>query len=113
LDPESQLSHASVALFLFPFPFFFFLFFFSLNSPSHIVLLKSLASTALPAMDRGLSTGTHQEHDGLRERNVTSQTNPAATTEALTATGDAEPKGKTGKAFGRTPGGTGMSYSTF
>ncbi|BCR90520.1 phosphatidylethanolamine N-methyltransferase [Aspergillus chevalieri] len=57
-------------------------------------------------MDRGLSTGTHQEHDGLRERNVTSQTNPAATTEALTATGDAEPKGKTGKAFGRTPGGT-------
>lgn len=66
-------------------------------------------------MDRGLSTGTHQEHDGLRERNVISQANSATTTEALTATGEAEPKENTGKAFGRTPGGTGMlySYSTF
>lgn len=61
-------------------------------------------------MDRGLSTGTHQDHDGLRERNVTSQANTAATTEASTATREVEPKEKAGKAFGRTPGGTGMSY---
>lgn len=65
-------------------------------------------------MDRGLSTGTHQQHDGLRERNAASQqpSTTATTTspEALAAAGELEPQDKPGgdgKAFGRTPDGTG------
>ncbi|EAW14456.1 phosphatidylethanolamine N-methyltransferase [Aspergillus clavatus NRRL 1] len=60
-------------------------------------------------MDRGLSTGTHQEDDGLRERIVASQSGAALTPEALTATGEGLLKDKTGKemkTYGRTPGGT-------
>ena len=67
-------------------------------------------------MDSGLSTGTHQHHDGLRERNNVSQSNDTAVPDALTATGEVEPKDKaegSRKAFGRTPGGTGMFVTEF
>lgn len=63
-------------------------------------------------MDRGLSTGTQAGDEGLRERNVPSQSPPKLTTEALTATGDIKPKDQPGqdlKTFGRTPDGTGRS----
>ena len=66
-------------------------------------------------MDRGLSTGTHQSHDGLRVRNVPdSATAPvAAETGSLAASGELESKDKNestgGITFGRTPDGTGMS----
>ena len=67
-------------------------------------------------MDRGLSTGTHQSHDGLRERNArdsaTAAAAPAAV-ESLAASGEVESKDKAGSTagitFGRTPDGTGMS----
>ncbi|OJJ37517.1 hypothetical protein ASPWEDRAFT_26893 [Aspergillus wentii DTO 134E9] len=55
-------------------------------------------------MDRGLSTGTHRENDGLRERIPTS-----VSPEALAATGEVEVTDKEGnelKTFGRTPDGT-------
>ncbi|KAH8429579.1 phosphatidylethanolamine N-methyltransferase [Aspergillus melleus] len=57
-------------------------------------------------MDSGLSTGTQAGNEGLRERNVPSQSAPKLTTEALTATGDVEPKDQHSKTFGRTPDGT-------
>lgn len=65
-------------------------------------------------MDRGLSTGTHQSHDGLRERNVPDSATPAAAgVESLAASGGLESKDKSkstgGITFGRTPDGTGMS----
>ena len=59
-------------------------------------------------MDQGLSTGTHQESGGLRERNL--RTDSTVGREALTAVGEVEIKDKDGKAsktFGRTPDGTG------
>jgi|tagenome__1003787_1003787.scaffolds.fasta_scaffold16736903_1 hypothetical protein len=59
-------------------------------------------------MDQGLSTGAHQDIDGLRERNVRADSTVGR--EALTATGEAEAKDKAGnelKTFGRTPDGTG------
>lgn len=58
-------------------------------------------------MDQGLSTGTHQEFDGLRERKCVDST---VGREALTAVGEVEIKDKDGnelKTFGRTPDGTG------
>lgn len=61
-------------------------------------------------MDRGLSTGTHQADDGLRERTVASQSSSAPGLEALTATGEGEVKDKAGKGkktYGRTPDGKG------
>lgn len=61
-------------------------------------------------MDRGLSTGTHQSHDGLRERNAPDSVAPGV--ESLAASGEIEPKDKAGSGgitFGRTPDGTGMS----
>lgn len=58
-------------------------------------------------MDRGLSTGTQNESEGLRERNVASQSASTLTPDALTATGDVEPKDKESKTYGRTPDGTG------
>lgn len=67
-------------------------------------------------MDSGLSTGTHHQHDGLRERNNVSQSNNTAVPDALTATGEVELKDKaegSKKAFGRTPDGTGMFSLTF
>lgn len=66
-------------------------------------------------MDRGLSTGTHQQHDGLRERNAPA-TVAAPNVDALAASGEVNPKdkaGSDGKTFGRTPDGTGMFFSTF
>ena len=65
-------------------------------------------------MDRGLSTGTHQSHDGLRERNARdSATAAPAAVESLAASGEVESKDKAGSTggitFGRTPDGTGMS----
>lgn len=62
-------------------------------------------------MDRGLSTGTHNDNEGLRERPVASQSASTLSPEALTATGDVEPKdtGKELKTYGRTPDGTGKS----
>ncbi|GES60110.1 phosphatidylethanolamine N-methyltransferase [Aspergillus terreus] len=59
-------------------------------------------------MDRGLSTGTHNDNEGLRERPVASQSASTLSPEALTATGDIEPKdtGKELKTYGRTPDGT-------
>lgn len=59
-------------------------------------------------MDQGLSTGAHQETDGLRERNV--RTDSTVGREALTAVGEMDLKDKDGhdsKTFGRTPDGTG------
>ncbi|KAJ5560974.1 hypothetical protein N7535_009171 [Penicillium sp. DV-2018c] len=58
-------------------------------------------------MDQGLSTGAHQDIDGLRERNV--RTDSTVGREALTAAGEMEAKDKDGKSlktFGRTPDGT-------
>ncbi|KAK9852752.1 uncharacterized protein MYU51_007961 [Penicillium brevicompactum] len=58
-------------------------------------------------MDQGLSTGSHQKTDGLRERN--SRADSTVGREALTATGEVEVKDKDGnelKTFGRTPDGT-------
>lgn len=66
-------------------------------------------------MDRGLSTSTRIDDEGLRERNVTSQSTSTLSPEALTATGDVELKDKTGKdckTFGRTPDGTGTCFSS-
>lgn len=59
-------------------------------------------------MDQGLSTGTHQEIDGLRERLRCADSTVGR--EALTAVGEVEIKDKDGnelKTFGRTPDGTG------
>jgi phosphatidylethanolamine N-methyltransferase len=59
-------------------------------------------------MDQGLSTGAHQDTDGLRERNT--RVDSTVGREALTAVGEGEIKDKDGKAsktFGRTPDGTG------
>lgn len=59
-------------------------------------------------MDQGLSTGSHQFSDGLRERN--SRADSTVSREALTAVGEVEVKDKDGnelKTFGRTPDGTG------
>ena len=61
-------------------------------------------------MDQGLSTGAHQNTDGLRERNLRADSTVGR--EALTATGEVEVKDKDGnelKTFGRTPDGTGKS----
>jgi phosphatidylethanolamine N-methyltransferase len=61
-------------------------------------------------MDRGLSTSTQIDDEGLRERNVASQSASTLSPEALTATGDVEFKDKANndsKTFGRTPDGTG------
>ncbi|KAJ5250123.1 hypothetical protein N7489_000533 [Penicillium chrysogenum] len=58
-------------------------------------------------MDQGLSTGAHQDTDGLRERNT--RVDSTVGREALTAVGEGEIKDKDGKAsktFGRTPDGT-------
>ncbi|CAI7610460.1 unnamed protein product [Penicillium bialowiezense] len=58
-------------------------------------------------MDQGLSTGSHQFSDGLRERN--SRADSTVSREALTAVGEVEVKDKDGnelKTFGRTPDGT-------
>ncbi|KAL4878895.1 phospholipid methyltransferase-domain-containing protein [Aspergillus karnatakaensis] len=57
-------------------------------------------------MDRGLSTGTHHESDGLRERTVTSQGDLTVNTEQSTVTAESNGKDKAGKTFGRTPDGT-------
>ncbi|KAE8140619.1 Phosphatidylethanolamine N-methyltransferase [Aspergillus pseudotamarii] len=60
-------------------------------------------------MDRGLSTSTRIDDEGLRERHVASQSTSTLSPEALTATGDVELKDKAGKdckTFGRTPDGT-------
>lgn len=83
-------------------------------SHSHLNALLLLLPQHQPpsTMDSGLSTGTHHRHDGLRERNNVSQSNNnTAVPDAMTATGEVEPKDKAEgnkKAFGRTPGGTGM-----
>lgn len=65
-------------------------------------------------MDRGLSTGTNSEPNGLRERNVAAQ--PSSTIvdapDALAASGEVDIKDESGKelkTFGRTPDGTGRS----
>ena len=75
------------------------------------------ASTAclLSIMDRGLSTGTHQQHDGLRERNAPATT-AAPSVDTLAASGEVASKDKAegdGKTFGRTPDGTGMLFLFF
>jgi phosphatidylethanolamine N-methyltransferase len=61
-------------------------------------------------MDQGLSTGTQQTHDGLRER----VSRPDSTgRDALMASGEVEFVDKFGhelKTFGRTPDGTGMTH---
>jgi len=65
-------------------------------------------------MDQGRSTGA-QQPDGLRERNVP-RPNSTGGRDALTATGELEPKdevGKDKKTFGRTPDGTGGFQSCF
>jgi phosphatidylethanolamine N-methyltransferase len=57
-------------------------------------------------MDQGLSTGAHQDIDGLRERNL--RVDSTVGREALTAAAEVEIKdGKKQKTFGRTPDGTG------
>lgn len=66
-------------------------------------------------MDQGLSTGAHQDIDGLRERNT--RVDSTVGREALTAMGEVEIKDKEGKdgkelkTFGRTPDGTGKPVS--
>ena len=60
-------------------------------------------------MDRGLSTGTANESDGLRARAAPPQSN-AANSGALATAGELDSKDKVGtdlKTFGRTPNGTG------
>lgn len=60
-------------------------------------------------MDRGLSTGTANESDGLRARTAPPQSN-AANSGALATAGELDSKDKAGKdlkTFGRTPDGTG------
>lgn len=67
-------------------------------------------------MDQGLSTGAHQDIDGLRERNI--RVDSTVGREALTAFGEVEIKDKEGKdgkelkTFGRTPDGTGKLVSS-
>lgn len=61
-------------------------------------------------MDRGLSTGSHLDTNGLRERNVSSQPGSTGPPDALAASGEVETKdkkpGKEMKTFGKTPDGT-------
>lgn len=59
-------------------------------------------------MDQGLSTGAHQDIDGLRERNT--RVDSTVGREALAAVGEVEIEdkdGKESKTFGRTPDGKG------
>jgi hypothetical protein len=89
-----RLSHASVVTF----------------SPNVFFSLNLLVKWH--TMDQGLSTGAHQDIDGLRERNV--RTDSTVGREALTAAGEMEAKDKDGKhlkTFGRTPDGTGKLYT--
>ncbi|KKK24449.1 putative phosphatidylethanolamine methyltransferase Pem1 [Aspergillus ochraceoroseus] len=58
-------------------------------------------------MDRGLSTGSHHpDDDGLRERNISSQSDLNVSPGALAATAESTGKDQVGKTFGRTPDGT-------
>ncbi|KAI9373660.1 phospholipid methyltransferase-domain-containing protein [Aspergillus egyptiacus] len=57
-------------------------------------------------MDRGLSTGAHHCRDGVRERNVPSQSDLNVNTKISNDTIESNGKDKAGKTFGRTPDGT-------